>query len=110
MKLQKKLLWVGLCTLLFTIHAFAGDHSAEFTEEFHQTYPLSADGRVDIGNINGSVHVTGWDRNEVKVDAVKSAHSKERLDEAKVRVNATNSRVSIHTEYPERDHDWRRGD
>jgi hypothetical protein len=109
MKLQRKLTWVVFCALLLTVQAFAGDHSAEFTEEFHQTYPLSADGRVDIGNINGSVHVTGWDRKEVKVDAVKSAHSKERLDEAKVHVNATSSRVSIHTEYPDRDHDWRRG-
>jgi hypothetical protein len=46
---------------------------AELTEEFHQTYPLSATGRVALSNINGSVKISAWDRNEVKVDAVKRA-------------------------------------
>ena len=30
----------------------------EVTEEFHQTYPLSATGRVNLGNINGGVMFT----------------------------------------------------
>ena len=36
------------------------------TEEFHQTYPLAAGGRVSLSNINGRVKITGWDRDEVK--------------------------------------------
>lgn len=99
-----------LCVLLLmAAPAFAGDKSDYLTEEFHQTYPLSADGRVAVSNINGPVHISGWDRNEVKVDAIKYARSKERLDEAKIKVDASSSQVSIHTEYPDRDRDWRKG-
>ena len=48
-------------------------------EEFHQTYPLSAGGRISLENINGAVRVTAWDRNEVKVDAVKTAYRRDRF-------------------------------
>jgi DUF4097 and DUF4098 domain-containing protein YvlB len=71
-------------------------------EEFHQTYALAADGRVSLGNINGSVRVTGWGRNEVKVDAVKTAYRRDRLDEAKIEVRADTSSLHIETEYPNR--------
>ena len=55
--------------------------SGSYHEEFHQTYALEAHGRVVLENINGDVHITAWDRNEVKVDAAKSAYSQERLDD-----------------------------
>src|SRR5712671_791225 len=74
----------------------------QLTEEFHQSYPLSATGRVSIENINGGVRISVWDQNEVKVDAVKRAYKKERLDEAKVDVSTTADSVRIRTEYPDR--------
>lgn len=73
----------------------------QLTEEFHQTYPLSADGRVSLENINGSVRVTSWDRNEVKVDAVKRAYTRERLAEAKIEVSANSNSIYIKTDYPD---------
>jgi DUF4097 and DUF4098 domain-containing protein YvlB len=76
--------------------------SQELTEEFHQSYPLSATGRVSIENINGGVRISVWDQNVVKVDAVKRAYKKERLDEAKVEVSTTADSVRIRTEYPDR--------
>jgi DUF4097 and DUF4098 domain-containing protein YvlB len=80
----------------------------EVTEEFHQTYPLNAGGSVALSNINGGVHVVAWDRNEVKVDAVKRAYTQERLREAKINVDADANSVQIETEYPE--YNWQRGD
>lgn len=74
----------------------------ELTEEFHQSYPLSANGRVSIQNINGDVQISVWDRNEVKVDAVKRAYQRERLDQAKIVVVNTADSVGIKTEYPDR--------
>jgi DUF4097 and DUF4098 domain-containing protein YvlB len=71
-------------------------------EEFHQTYPLAADGRVSLGNINGSVRVTAWDRNEVKVDAVKMAYRRDRLDEAKIEIRSDTGGIHIETQYPHR--------
>jgi DUF4097 and DUF4098 domain-containing protein YvlB len=74
----------------------------ELTEEFHQTYPLAATGRVSIANINGDVHISAWDRNEVKVDAVKRAYSPQRLSEVTIEVTNTNDSVDIKTKYPDR--------
>src|SRR5438045_266970 len=84
--------------LLFTSFAHA-----QTTEEFHQTYPLAANGTFVIHNVNGFVHITGWERNEVKVDAVKRGESKQKLDEARSEVEAGADRVSIRTRYPEHD-------
>ena len=86
------------------------DRQGSFTEEFHKVYPLSAQGRFELDNINGPVHITGWDRAEVKVDAIKSAWSKERLDEAKIEVEASENRVSIRTQYPDHNHTFNFGD
>ena len=108
MKRQRELAtWVGailgsLCALLFAVaQSHAAENRGQFTQEFHQTYALAAGGRVALANINGSVHISGWDRNEVKVDAVKYARSKKRLDEAKIVVDASTDGVSIRTEYPD---------
>jgi len=74
----------------------------ELTEEFHQSYALTLTGRVSIANINGDVHISAWDRNEVKIDAVKRAYSREQLSEATIDVTNTPDSVSIKTKYPER--------
>jgi DUF4097 and DUF4098 domain-containing protein YvlB len=97
--LSMALMIVG-AILLLAQFSHASDEGL-LTEEFHQTYPLAANGRVELHNVNGAVHITAWDRNEVKVDAVKRARSKERLDEAKIKIEAGNSSISIRTEYPD---------
>lgn len=96
-----------ICALACATYAAASERH-EVTSEFHQSYPLAANGRVALENINGAVHVTAWDRNEVKLDAVKSAFSQERLDEAKIEVDASSDRISIRTKYP--DHNWESDD
>jgi Putative adhesin len=104
--------WLGaalgtLCALLtLALAAHASDHRGALSEEFHQTYPITADGRIELDNINGSVHISGWDRNEVKVDAVKYADTKERLEEAKIEIESGQDYVSIRTRYPGHDNNW----
>ena len=71
------------------------------TEEFHKTVPLNASGRVSLENVNGNVEITGWDKNEVQIDAVKSARDQQRLDEAKIEVESSGDAVNIRTRYPE---------
>ena len=94
---------LGACAaLLVNVAVARASDDAVVMEEFHQTYPLEANGRIDLHNINGWVKISSWDRNEVKVDAVKWAYSKERLDEAKIRVDASPSALHIQTEYPDR--------
>jgi len=72
-----------------------------FQEEFHKTYPLDKAGRVSLENVNGSVHVVSWDRDEISIDAVKHADKQEHLDGVKIEVNAKPDRVDIKTKYPD---------
>ncbi|HZP63525.1 MAG TPA: DUF4097 family beta strand repeat-containing protein [Terriglobales bacterium] len=106
MNRQRLATWMGavlgtLCALVVALQAQAS--TGKLTEEFHHTYSLTANGRIELDNINGPVHITAWDQNEVKVDAVKSANTKERLDEAQIEVEAESDYISIRTKY--RDHD-----
>jgi putative adhesin len=107
--------WLGailgtICAvLLLALGAHASDHSGALTEEFHQTYAITAEGRVELDNINGAVHVSSWDRNEVKVDAVKYAETKEKLDEMKIEIDAGKDYLSVRTKYPSHDHSWNWG-
>lgn len=104
--------WMGaivgmLCALLYAAEANAKDYG-KLTEEFHHTYALGAGGRVELDNINGAVHITAWDKDEVKVDAVKYANTKERMDEAEIEVESGSSYVSISTKYRDHNHTWNR--
>src|ERR1700722_9577264 len=107
--------WLGavlgtVCALLIlALGAHASDHRGALTEEFHQTYALTADGRIELDNINGDVHISSWERNEVKVDAVKYADTKERLDEAKIEIDSRNDSLAIRTKYPDHNNNWNWG-
>ncbi len=107
--------WLGaalgsLCALLvLAIGAHASDHRGALSEEFHQTYAITSDGRIELDNINGPVHISSWDRNEVKVDAVKYADTKERLDEAKIEIDSGKDYLSIRTKYPDHNNNWNWG-
>ncbi len=89
------ILTAAILALLMAIPAHA-----QVTQEFHKTVPLSADGRVSLSNINGDVEITGWNKNEVQIDAVKTAPDQQRLDEARIEVNGGGSSVKIETRYP----------
>jgi hypothetical protein len=98
--------WTGailgtICALLFVAQAHAWP--GKLSEEVHHTYPLAAGGRIELHNLNGAVHITAWDQDQVKVDAVKYAGTKERLDDTQIEIEALNDYISIRTKY--RHHD-----
>lgn len=107
--------WLGaalgtICAMLvLALGAHASDHRGALTDEFHQTYSITANGRIELDNINGDVHISSWDQNQVKVDAVKYADSKERLDEAKIEIEARSDSLSIRTRYPDHNQSWNWG-
>ncbi len=85
----------GLLALLLAVSAHA-----QVTQEFHRTVSLPANGRVSLDNVNGNVEITGWNRNEVQIDAVKQARDQQRLDEAQIEIESGSDYVKIHTQYP----------
>jgi hypothetical protein len=76
--------------------------SFAISKEFNQTYPLQAGGSFELQNVNGTVDVQVWDRNEVEVHAVKTAkHRESDLDLVTIDVNAKPNEVSVNTRYPQ---------
>jgi DUF4097 and DUF4098 domain-containing protein YvlB len=69
------------------------------TERFEQTYPFSSNGRVQVSNVNGSITVEGWDKNEIKLVYIKSGDSKERLKDVDVRIDARQDSFEVETDY-----------
>src|SRR5688500_15088889 len=76
-----------------------GQHPRQ-KEDFHYSYPLKAGGKLELENFNGSVEITGWDRNEVQIDGTKYAGSPEALSALKVEVLASADSVRIRTVRP----------
>jgi len=72
------------------------------SKDFNQSYPLQPGGSLELQNVNGTVDVQGWDRNEVEVRAVKTAKQKESdLDRVSIDVDTRPDAVSISTRYPQ---------
>ena len=84
-------------------------NKSDETEKFDQTYPLNADGRVSVSNVNGSIVVEAWDRNEVKVEATKIADSKETLADTEIKVDARPEYLAIEVNCDswKQDRSWR---
>lgn len=72
------------------------------TERFEQTYPFSADGRIEVMNINGSIVVEAWDAPQIQLVAVKVADSRERLNDVEIKVDASQNEFSVRAEYKSR--------
>lgn len=76
----------------------------DFTEKFEQSYPFNANGKVSLSNINGSIVIDAWDKNEVYLEATKIADSKESLDLVSIEVNARQDSIRIEAKYKPWDH------
>jgi DUF4097 and DUF4098 domain-containing protein YvlB len=75
-------------------------------EKFEKTESLARDGKVEIRNISGDVEVMTWDRDEVKIDALKisrassMAKAKENASKVEIEVTRQNGTLRIETKYP----------
>src|SRR6266542_1460 len=96
----------ALVTLATVAGAPAVFAANEVREEFRQTYPLDKQGKVRLDNVNGDVRIVTWDREEIKVEAIKRAKKQEHLDEVKIEVDAKADRIRIKTKLP--DSKWKR--
>jgi hypothetical protein len=73
--------------------------SARVTEKFSQTYPLDANGSIRLENVNGSIEIIAWDRNEVSLEAEKSARNEEGLARMHLKIESSARRLTVKTEY-----------
>lgn len=78
----------------------AGLFVADYQEKFEKTLPLSAGGSFSLKNTNGDVIVSTWTKNEVEINAVKTAkRDKDDLNRVKIEVSAVGDSVKVDTIY-----------
>jgi hypothetical protein len=79
------------------------DLKSEETAQWHKTYELAPDGRVEIGNVNGKIDVEPSTGNTVDVTAIKKARAaspegaKAALERATITEDVSPSRIKIDT-------------
>lgn len=92
----------AFCFCLLLVAAVWAVPSYAISKDFNQSYPLQPGGTFEVQNVNGTVDVQGWDRNEVEVHAVKTAKQREAdLERVTIDVDARPDSVSITTRYPQ---------
>ena len=90
--------------LAFSLIATAA--SAKVTEKLAQTYPLEANGVIRLENVNGSVEIIAWDKNEVALEAEKTARDQEGLSRMHLKIESSPRRLAIKTEYEKKWKFW----
>ncbi len=82
--------------VLFAAPCFA------YRNDFDRTYLLQPGGSFELQNVNGTVEVQGWDRDEVEIQAVKTAKTKPSdLERVSIDVNAKPEAIRVATHYPQ---------
>jgi len=90
--------WVALLAIVASSASYANVNGISHAE-FRQLYSLGPNGRVTIQNQYGNVSITGWDRDDVLVEAVKRSTDPRRLDDARIVVEPAEGALSIRTQY-----------
>ncbi len=71
--------------------------SDRYREDFHFSYPLSSGGTLRLDNFNGSVEISGWDKNTIDIDGTKYANTEYRLKEIKIDISPAPNAIAIRT-------------
>jgi len=109
MRLNKAVKILGILLALFL---FLGIHSSQalakekYEEKFEKTETLAKEGEVTLKNISGRIEVKSWNKNQVRIEALKiskaSTLSKAKEGAAKVNivVEKEDYSIRIETKYP----------
>lgn len=73
------------------------------SQDFHYSYELQPGAHLDLTNTNGSVEVSGWDRNSIDVSGTKYAPDQSGLEHIQVKVDARSDMAKVTTELPRGD-------
>lgn len=74
------------------------EQSSSTQDRFGETYQLSPNARISLSNINGAVDIQAWDRNEARVEYVKTIDCDKPL-QIDVNIDASPNSLQIETEY-----------
>jgi DUF4097 and DUF4098 domain-containing protein YvlB len=104
MRIRSTTLFLTAMAVLLTgcdleeLGSFGDSHAYE--KDFHYSYALKPGGRLAVENFNGSVEITGWDKDTVEIDGRQYASTLELRDAIKIDVTASEGLVQIRTIRP----------
>ena len=71
----------------------------EFRKETVQSFPLAANGRFSIDNIDGPIEIHGWSSNIVELHAAIHGRTAEAVNALKINVHSEADQVDVHTDF-----------
>ena len=83
---------LAICALSMTA---AGDE----TKSFSQSYNFSATGSISVENVNGSIDIAGWDKNEIALEYVITADDEDDLERVEVIIDHSETDFDIEVDY-----------
>ncbi|HUQ94963.1 MAG TPA: DUF4097 family beta strand repeat-containing protein [Bryobacteraceae bacterium] len=89
-----------ICLMLTGCDIDGFDQMSRVKEDFHYSYKLTPGGRLELENFNGSVEITGWDKDTVEIDGTKHAPTRELLDAMKIDVSASPGVIRVRSVRP----------
>lgn len=94
--------------LALTPALWAGDND-RFKEDFRFNHKLNSGGRVTLEGFNGSIEITGWEKNEIEITGTKYASREDLLKSIRINISNTDSAITIRTEKPVERSWWNNG-
>jgi len=99
---------IYLAVILLAVLFLSTEALSNAEEEFHQTYRVKVNTEVEVKNINGDVHISGWDEDYVDVRALKrTKRDQSELDKVtiEVRIDDVMKIETVHKKHSQDDDD-----
>lgn len=94
--------FAAACALAVSVHA----ETYSFKEPFTMSGAFRPNGVLTLENVNGTVEIRAWDRNEISIQGEKSAATAEELKQIELSTDVTESRATIKVHLPKRSRSW----
>lgn len=76
------------------------DSVSKYNRDFHFSYPMNPDGRLEVETFNGSVDISGWDQSTVDISGTKYGPTQEAADSLRVDVGNSPASISVRVVRP----------
>jgi hypothetical protein len=91
-----------VATIIFVCFGPAAFAVEPLEEVIEQKYSVDSNATLSVQNIDGSIRVYAADKPEIRIQAIKRAYDRQRLEAILVDVKATQNSVAITTTFPPR--------
>lgn len=76
--------------------------AAQINEEIEKSFTVTSKSNFSLNNINGTVEISSWQEDTIKVVATVSAETQESYDDVTVNMVQRGQKVSVRTDYKEK--------